>query len=63
MFRLFVSSLQFSRLKTQVKRQVPRTKHARIPPVVPFPTHLRMGSPFCFPPRVRDKSSGSKHKF
>ena len=60
MFRSLVTRLNLSRLKSQVQRAVPQTNH---PPkdrrVLLKPTHLRMGSPHCFPDSPHKKTLSS----
>ena len=60
MFKSIVTALHFSRLKSQIKRAVQKTKHPRKNKrVLLAPTHLRIGSAFCFPSPARDEASGN----
>lgn len=60
MFRSFVTRLNLSRLKGKVKRAVPKTNNAsKDKRVLLKPTHLRLGSAFCFPDTPHKKTLGS----
>ena len=59
MFRLCVARLNFSRIKSQIKRTVQKTNDScKNKRVLLAPTHLRIGSAFCFPSPARDEASG-----
>ena len=58
MFRSMVTAINFSRLKSQIKRQIPKTNNTRKDKrVLPAPTHLRMGSAYCFPDALPEETS------
>ena len=60
MFRSFVTRLQFSCIQRKIQRAVQKTKYPRKDKTcVLLPTHLRLGSAFCFPDSVRPETPSS----
>lgn len=58
MFRSIVTAINFSRLKSQIKRQIPKTKNARKNTrVLPLATHMRMGSAHGFAGALLEETS------
>ena len=58
MFRSVVTAINFSRLKGQIKRAIPKNNNSsKDKRVLPAPTHLRVGSAYCFPSALPEKTS------
>lgn len=58
MFGSFITRLHFARIKGQIKRAIPKNNNSsKDKRVLPAPTHLRVGSAYCFPSALPEKTS------